>query len=118
MSFHVPLNDSTKGMVNGELLAQMRDNSVLLNTSRGELVDEAALIQAMDEKGIHAGLDVFQNEPKSSSAEFDSALAKHPNVVATHHIGASTTQAQLSVAEAVLEIIEAFTKGSVLNRVN
>lgn len=118
ISFHVPLTDDTKGFVDAGVINHLKDNSILINTSRGELIDESALLVALNEKNIFAGLDVFQNEPKGNDGEFDSALAKHPNVVATHHIGASTTQAQLSVAEAVVDIISQFAKGTILNKVN
>ncbi len=118
ISLHVPASEDTKGMVNQAFLSRMKPGSILLNASRGDVVDEAALIAAMDEKGIRAGLDVYADEPGSGQADFDSILAKHPNVYGTHHIGASTTQAQNAVAEGVIEIIDAYLDGTVLNCVN
>lgn len=118
LSFHVPASDDTKGLVNGAFLARVREGAIIINTSRGDIVDETALISAMDSKGIRAGLDVYANEPGSGQADFDSALAKHPNVYGTHHIGASTNQAQDAVAEGVIEIIQAFDNGQVLHCVN
>ncbi len=118
LSFHVPSNDQTKGMINAEMLGKMQPGTIILNTARGEIVDEAALVEAMDNKGIRAGLDVYANEPGSGEAEFDSSLAKHPNVYGTHHIGASTTQAQNAVAEGVIEVIQAHQAGDVINCVN
>ncbi len=118
LSFHVPANDQTKGMINAQMLDKMQPGTIILNTSRGEIVDEAALIEAMNSKGIRAGLDVYANEPGSGEAEFDCAIAKHPNVYGTHHIGASTTQAQNAVAEGVIEVIQAHQTGEIINCVN
>ena len=118
LSFHTPASEQTKNMVGVELLGAMRPNSILLNTSRGDLIEEDALIKAMEEKGIRAGLDVYMHEPGETQGEFASALAQHPNVYGTHHIGASTEQAQNAVAEGVIEIIEAFARGQVLHCVN
>jgi len=118
LSFHTPASEDTKRLVGAELLAEMKPRSVLLNTSRGDLIDERALIKAMDEKGIRAGLDVYMDEPAVAQGNFDSALARHPNVYGTHHIGASTEQAQAAVAEGVVDIVEAFVQGSVMHCVN
>ena len=118
VTVHVPAAATTKNLVNREFLGQMRDGAILLNTSRGDVVDEPALLQAMNTKSIRAGVDVYANEPAASSGEFDSELAKHPNVYGTHHIGASTDQAQNAVAEGVLEIVDAFAEGRILNCVN
>ncbi|MDH3694055.1 MAG: NAD(P)-binding domain-containing protein [Gammaproteobacteria bacterium] len=118
ISLHVPASDDTKGMVNQEFLAKLKPDSILLNASRGDVIDESALVAAMGKKGIRAGLDVYADEPGSGQADFDSVLAKHPNVYGTHHIGASTTQAQNAVAEGVIEIVDAYVDGTVLNCVN
>jgi len=118
LSFHVPAAEQTKGLVSRTLLDCMKPGSIILNTSRGDVVDEASLIAAMDAKGIRAGVDVYAEEPASGTAEFESALAQHPNVYGTHHIGASTAQAQDAVAEGVLEILYAFEDGKILNCVN
>lgn len=118
VSLHVPGAPDTKGMVDADFLAKMKDGAILLNTSRGDVVDEAALLEAMDSRGIRAGLDVFADEPGSGTADFDSALAKHPSVVATHHVGASTEQAQNAVTDGTLEAIDAYRTGSPINCVN
>ena len=118
LTFHVPAAEGTKNLVDSELLTAMKANAILLNTSRGDLVDEAALIKAMEEKDIRSGLDVYQNEPGSAQGDFESTLAQHPNVYGTHHIGASTAQAQDAVAAGVVEIIEAFGQGDVKHCVN
>ena len=118
MSFHVPGNADTQNMINAELLAHFQDDAILLNTSRGEIVDEAALIAAMENKGIRAGLDVYQNEPTGAQSDFSCGLARHPNVYGTHHIGASTEQAQNAVADEVVNMINALQSGDIRNCVN
>lgn len=118
VTVHVPATDSTQNLINAKILKRMRDGAVLLNTSRGDIVDEQALLKALDDKSIRAGLDVYPDEPAQATCAFDSRLAQHPNVYGTHHIGASTNQAQNAVADGVLEIVEAFENGNSLNRVN
>ena len=118
VSIHVPAGSDTAGLVDGEFLDQMKDGAVLINTSRGNVIDEMALVVAMESKGIRAGLDVFANEPGSGTGEFDSELARHPNVVGTHHVGASTRQAQDATSAGTVEVIDAYRRGNLLNCVN
>jgi D-3-phosphoglycerate dehydrogenase len=118
ISLHVPSNDDTRHLVDSEFLERMRPGAILLNTSRGDVVDEAALLKALDAGAVRAGLDVFADEPGSSHGPWDSPLARHPDVVATHHIGASTTQAQRAIAAGVIEIVDAFVAGEARNCVN
>jgi D-3-phosphoglycerate dehydrogenase / 2-oxoglutarate reductase len=118
LSFHVPLNDDTRGLVDADLLALVRPGAILINTSRGEIVDEEALIAAMEDKGVRAGLDVYRDEPESGRGEFTSAVGQHPNVYGTHHIGASTEQAQEAIAAQVVGIVRDFAVGEVRNCVN
>ena len=118
VSLHVPASAETKHLVDEAFLAQMRTGAILLNTSRGDVVDEAALLTALDEGRVRAGLDVFDDEPGSGHADWDSPLAKHPGVVATHHIGASTAQAQRAIAQGVTEIVDAFMGGEARDCVN
>lgn len=118
VSLHVPLNDETRGLVDAEFLAQCRDGTWIINTSRGEVVDEAALLAALDLRGMRAGLDVFPDEPGAGEGEFRSRLASHPSVYGTHHIGASTEQAQQAIADGALEVILGYERGAVLNCVN
>ncbi len=118
VSIHVPKSSDTVGMVNEAFLAQLPDGAIVLNTSRGDMVDQAALLKALDERSFRAGLDVWPSEPSSSTGEFISELAKHPAVVGTHHIGASTQQAQEAVADGTVAVIEDYAKGSVSNCVN
>lgn len=118
LSFHVPATEQTTGMIGDTLLAECQPGTIILNTARGELVDDEALIRAMDEKSIRAGLDVYNGEPGGGQGEFDSKLAKHPNVYGTHHIGASTEQAQNAIAAEVVRMMDEFGKGNVLHCVN
>ena len=115
ISVHAPYTG--EALVDAAFLDRMQPGSILINTSRGELVDEPALIAAMDAKGIRAGLDVFRDEPGHAFGPFHSELASHRNVYATHHIGASTAQAQTAVADEVVAIIEAFGRGEPRNAV-
>ena len=118
VSLHVPSAPETRHLVDEAFLGRMRTGSILLNTSRGDVIDEAALLEALDAGRVRAGLDVFEDEPGTGTASWTSALATHPRVVGTHHIGASTEQAQLATAAGVVEIVDAFTAGEVLNCVN
>ncbi len=118
VSIHVPKSSSTDGLVDARFLARLPDGAIILNTSRGEVVDEAALLDALDNRGMRAGLDVYDNEPSAKTGKFQSALSMHPSVVGSHHIGASTTQAQESVADGMVEVLEAYAGGNVINCVN
>ncbi len=118
ISVHVPYSEQTKNMVNAEFLSNMKEGAMLINTSRGELVDEVALIEAMNQRGIRAGLDVYQNEPGAGDNAFISELAQHAALVGTHHIGASTEQAQIAVADGVLAVIASYQDHNLINQVN
>jgi D-3-phosphoglycerate dehydrogenase / 2-oxoglutarate reductase len=118
ISLHVPAASETKHLVDKTFLSQLRPGAILLNTSRGDVVDESALLEALDAGSVRAGLDVYADEPGNGRTDWVSALAQHPHVVGTHHIGASTEQAQLATAEGVVEIVDAFTEGQARNCVN
>ncbi|HEY8105714.1 MAG TPA: NAD(P)-dependent oxidoreductase [Gemmatimonadales bacterium] len=119
VSINVAANADTRNLVNEEFLAAMRPGAYLINTSRGTVVDEAALLEAVKTRGIRAGLDVFHNEPAEGKGTLDSAVAKTPGVYGTHHVGASTDQAQVAIAHEVIRIIREFMEvGTVPNCVN
>lgn len=118
ITFHVPGGPSTKSLIGKAFLEHVRPGSLIINTARGDLIDEAALIEAMETKGIRCGLDVYPDEPTTSKGAFVSALARHPNVYGTHHIGASTEQAQNAIAAEVVRIVDEFVKGRLLYCVN
>jgi D-3-phosphoglycerate dehydrogenase len=119
ISLHVALKPDTKKLVNAARIALMKANAILLNTARGEVVDQVALREALSAKKIRAGLDVFDPEPADATADFADPILDLPNCYGTHHIGASTEQAQEAIAEEAIRIIEAFVKtGVALNCVN
>jgi D-3-phosphoglycerate dehydrogenase / 2-oxoglutarate reductase len=117
LTLHVPLTAETRGMVGAEVLDALQPG-ILLNTSRADVVDTDALLDRLDGGLLSAGLDVFPDEPGSGTASWRSALAAHPRVVGTHHVGASTEQAQEAVVAGVVEILAAFADGELLNVVN
>jgi D-3-phosphoglycerate dehydrogenase len=119
VTINVAANAETKHLVNAEFLAAMRPGAYLINTSRGSVLDEAALQQAVSEKKIRAGLDVFQHEPAGGTGGFTSPILQAPGVYGTHHVGASTDQAQVAIAHEVIRIVQAFqATGEVPNVVN
>jgi len=119
VTINVAANAETRHLVSAEFLAAMRPGAYLVNTSRGSVVDEAALQQAVSEKKIRAGLDVFQNEPAGGKGEFTNPIVHAPGVYGTHHVGASTDQAQVAIAHEVIRIVQAFrATGEVPNVVN
>ncbi len=118
ISLHLPVNAHTKGMFNAEMFGMMKEGATLINTSRAGVIDEAALIEAVKTKGLKVGLDVFNDEPEGKSGDVSSPLKGIPGVYVTHHIGASTAQAQDAVAEEVIKIVDELAKtGNVLNEV-
>lgn len=118
VSVHVPAGPSTKRLINSAFLSYLRPGAIFINTSRGDVVDEASLIEAVERNRIRVGLDVFEGEPPVSDGEFDSPLARHPAVYTTHHIGASTSQAQEAIAAEVVAMIRDYQRGHVRNVVN
>ncbi len=118
VTLHVPSSAETRHLVDQDFLARMKPGAILLNTSRGDVVDEEALLEALDADAVRAGLDVFDDEPGHGHGSWESPLAGHANVVATHHIGASTAQAQRAIAAGVTEIVDAFMSGEARHCVN
>jgi D-3-phosphoglycerate dehydrogenase len=97
----------------------MREGSYFINTARGEVVDQPALVAAMRNRGIRAGLDVYAVEPTSSAGEFHDEIVKEEGLYGTHHIGASTDQAQEAIAAETVRIVKEFKEtGKVPNVVN
>lgn len=119
ISLHLPANEKTKGLFGEKMFGLMKKGTILINTSRDKVVDEAALLKAIEEKSIFAGLDVFNGEPEGKDGSVSSKLQNNPNVYVTHHIGASTEQAQDAVAEETILIVTNYIKNNeVLHKVN
>ena len=119
VSLHVAGNAETKHMVNADFFAAMKDGSILINTTRGSVVDQDALAKAMQERGIRAGLDVYENEPSAKDTESSIDIAKLPGFVGTHHVGASTEQAQEAIAEEAVRVAVEFSEtGNPPNTIN
>ncbi len=111
VSVHLALTPETRGRIGQSVFDAMRPGAFFINTSRGEVVDQDALLGAVQSERLMAGLDVFADEPASGQADFDSAIAREPGVYGTHHIGASTVEAEEAVAEEVLRIVDAYGRG-------
>lgn len=119
ITIHVAAAPETTHLADRAFFEAMKPGAYFINTSRGSVVDEDALRRALDEKGIRAALDVFENEPAAKEGTLNHPLAKHPNVYITHHIGASTEQAQDAIAEEAVRVIQVYAEtGRAPNTVN
>ena len=119
ISVHLALTKDTRGFVNSALLSHVKPGAIFINTARAEVVDHDALARAVKDKGLRLGLDVFANEPSASTGGFADPLVSQPGVYGTHHIGASTEQAQEAIADETVRIIRTFKEtGRVPNVVN
>jgi len=118
VSVHVAYKENTHHLINKSFLDCMKNGAILINNSRGEVVDTEALKEAIKTKKIRVGLDVFENEPAGGEAQFvDKELAAM--VSCTPHIGASTDQASEAIADEVVNIVKVFQETGVpLNTVN
>lgn len=118
LTIHLALTPTTRGFVGPAILDALKPGSILVNTSRGEVIDEAALLEAISAKQLKVGLDVFCDEPKADGP-MASALATSAAIYGTHHTAASTVQSQEAVADEACRIIEAWGQtGKALNCVN
>ncbi len=108
VSVHVALKPETKGLIGADFFAAMKKGAFFVNTSRAEVVDQKALESAVEERGIRAGLDVFAGEPAGGSGAVEDAIFRLPGVVGTHHIGASTDQAQEAIAAETVRIVREY----------
>ncbi len=119
ITVHLPETPETKGMCNEKFFSNMKKGATFINTSRGSIVVQKDLIKAINEKGLKVGLDVYDPEPDANATEFNDDITQIENIYGTHHIGASTEQAQDSVAELTVKIIDEFEKtGNFLHKVN
>ena len=108
LSVHVALTGETRNLIDERLLEAMKPGSYFINTSRAEIVDQKGLERAVVERGLRAGLDVFAGEPSGGTGTVDDAIFKLDGVIGTHHIGASTDQAQQAIADETLRIIREY----------
>jgi D-3-phosphoglycerate dehydrogenase len=119
VSVHLALAPETRGLCDAGFFAAMKKGAYFINTARGEIVDEEALKAAIRDKGIRAGLDVFAQEPAGGTGEFTGEIAQTPSIYGTHHIGASTEEAQEAIAAEAVRIVRMFQEtGKVPNVVN
>ena len=119
LSIHVALAPGTHGLVDAALIGRLKPGAFVINTSRAEVLDHEALATAVRERGVRVGLDVYPDEPTAGTAEYHHALLDLPGVYGTHHIGASTDQAQEAIAAETVRIVRAFADtGRVPNVVN
>ena len=119
LSVHLALGPETRGLVDADVLGRLRPGAMFINTARAEVVDYDALAEAVRERGLRVGLDVYPDEPSAGTGKFDDPLVKEPGVYGTHHIGASTDQAQEAIAAEVVRIVASFKDtGRVPNVVN
>jgi len=119
LSIHLALGPDTKNIVNAQVLSALAPGSILINTARGEVLDQAALKAAIHDRKLRVALDVFAIEPTSSEAAFEDPIVMEPGVIGTHHIGASTDQAQEAIAAETVRIVKVFMEtGKAPNAVN
>ena len=109
MRLHTPATPETKNLVNKTFLAHMKQDGVLINTARGTCVNEADLLEHLEQNpNFWYGTDVFIGEPAVKEGPFDHPIAKHPRVYGTHHIGASTKQAENAIGEEAVRVIKKY----------
>jgi D-3-phosphoglycerate dehydrogenase len=110
VSIHVAAKPETRNLVDEKFLSAMRPGTFLVNTSRAEVVDQAALERAIRDKGLRVALDVFAGEPAGGTGEVSDAIFQLPGVIGTHHIGASTDQAQEAIAAETVRIVAEYAE--------
>lgn len=118
ITLHLAVSPETRNLVNTEFLAAMRDGAILVNTARGEVVDQEALEKAITAKDLRVGLDVYVGEPAAGDSAFPyTALAG--KITGTHHVGASTDQASEAIAGETVRVVKAYMEtGKPANPVN
>ncbi len=112
VSVHLALAKETRGRIGESVFAVMKTGTIFVNTARAEVVDHDALLRAIDAKKLRVGTDVFPDEPATAQGEYSHALVDHPSVYGTHHIGASTDEAEEAVGEEVIRIVGAYRSGA------
>ncbi len=119
LSVHLAQTPETKGIISAKVLSNLKDGALFINTARAGVVDEEALYQEVKSGRIRAGLDVFSEEPEYKQGELKSRFSDLDNTYVSHHIGASTRQAQLAVAADAVDIVRGYLReGKVRNWLN
>ncbi len=119
VTVHVAATPDTEKLIGEKFFSLLKDGSTFINTSRGSVVDEQALAAAVRDKKIRAGLDVFAQQPSGRTGQFVDPIVTLPGVYGTHHVGASTDQAQNAIAAETVRIVEVFdATGQAPNCVN
>lgn len=114
VSLHVAATPQTYHLADADFFSAMKPGAFFINTTRGSVVDENALLAALDNKGIQAGLDVFAGEPSYKQGTLETSLRNHQSVYLTHHIGASTMQAQEATGAEAVRVINIYANSSVV----
>jgi D-3-phosphoglycerate dehydrogenase len=119
LSIHVALTSDTRHLIDRGVLGALRPGSYFINTSRAEVVDQEALYEVVRDRGIRAGLDVFAGEPAGGTGAVADKIFELDGAIGTHHIGASTDQAQEAIADETVRIIREYVQtGRVPNVIN
>ena len=119
VSVHLPQTAETKGIFDEKFFSSLKEGAIFINTSRGGVMDPVALEKAMKTRGLRVGLDVYAGEPTEAKTSGEQPLAKLPCFVGSHHIGASTEQAQTAIATETVRICREFVRtGAAPNVVN
>ena len=119
VSVHLALNKDTRGLLGADFFQALKPGALFINTARAEVIDEAALLDAVRNRGLRVAVDVFAGEPAGGTGTVDSALFKEAAIYGTHHVGASTDQAQEAIAAETVRIIKEYAStGHVPNCVN
>lgn len=119
LSAHLALKPETRGIISKEVLAKLKDGSFVINTARAEVIDEDALYEEVSSGRLRAGLDLLTDEPEYKQGEVKNRFQELKGAYITHHIGASTEQAQLAVAADAVDIIRGYlNEGRVRNWLN
>ena len=119
ISVCVASTPETRHLIDADLIAAMPDHTILVNTARGEVIDEAALQAALESRPLRAGLDVWESQPSPKDSDLPNTIAKLGNVYGTHHNGASTEQSQQAIADETVRVVQTWAStGEILNCVN
>jgi D-3-phosphoglycerate dehydrogenase len=119
VTVHVASTSETENLIGTTFFDAMNEGATFVNTSRGSVVDEEALRESVDKRNLRVGLDVYRNEPTTGDSKFSPPIISCEGVYGTHHVGASTFQAQGAIADEAIRIVEHYlAEGVVHNCVN